>query len=134
MTSEQIAANRKSAGNLVRYQLGLDTIPTADWSYEQRVAFNKALATYIADHPNAFGTQDVLTAQTVAANEYTPMQDESFSISDFVSTTAANAAEPFVAIGDGVITTAKLARLAIPVAAIVAVVILLVSFNKRMNQ
>lgn len=131
MTDAQIAANRKSAGNLVRYQLGLDTIAESDWTYEQRTAFNKALATYIADHPSAFSQQDVLTAGIVQQNTYQPLEDASFSTSDFLSTTAANAAAPFKAIGDGIITTATAARWAIPVIVGVVVIMALVAANRK---
>jgi len=133
MTSEQITANRKSAGNLVRYQLGLDLIAESDWTYEQRTAFNKSLAAYIAAHPNAFAASDLVTAQQVTTNQYTPLQDSSFDAGEFLSTTAANAAAPFQAIGDGIITTANAARWVIPLFAAGAVVLLLLALNKKVG-
>lgn len=134
MTAAQIAANRKSAGNLVRYQLGLDTIPTVDWTYDQRTAFNKALASYISDHPSAFGEQDILTAQIVQTNEYSSLEfAPSFPVSDFVSTLATDVIAPFQAVGNGIITTVTAAKWVIPTVAAVAVVMLLIALNKKVN-
>ena len=51
-TAEQIAANRETAKQTVRQALGLaDRVP-ADWTYEERTAYNKQLAAYIAARPD----------------------------------------------------------------------------------
>lgn len=133
MTTEQLAANRKSASNVIRMRLGLSSIAPSDWTYDQRVQYDQALAAYISSLPAAFSEQDLITAQEVAGNNYGGLQDSSFQFSDFLEETAANAAEPFQAIGDGIISTAKAAKWAIPVIAGVAVILLIIAYNKKVN-
>lgn len=133
LTDAQIAANRKSAANVIRHQLALDTIAPADWSYDQRVQYDQTLAAYILAHQDAFGSQELITAQEVSGNNYGSLEDSSFAFSDFVAEAGANAAAPFQAIGEGVLTAANAAKWAIPLVAGIAVVILLVSLDKRVN-
>lgn len=130
LSPEQIAANRKSAANLIKTQLGLSEKPS-EWTYEQRAQYNKTLAQYIKDHPSSFGAQDAATAEIVSNKTYTPMEDPGFAFTDFVKEVGANAAEPFVAVGKGVINTAKLAGFIMPVVLIGAVIIGLYALNAK---
>jgi hypothetical protein len=77
MTSAEYAANRAAAVTLIRSQQGLANTAPADWTYEQRVAYNKALATYIATNPALFTAQDADTAAAVTVAAYAPLSDNS---------------------------------------------------------
>ena len=53
MTADEISANRAAAVDQVKGQLGLSAIQPSDWTYDQRVTYNKALAAYIQQNPGA---------------------------------------------------------------------------------
>lgn len=75
----------------VRAALGLSNIPPSSWTYEQRTAYNKALAAAIlADAANATPT-DIATAQRVSATEYSPLERYAFGdmVGDFFAEFAA---------------------------------------------
>lgn len=73
-----IDQNRADASALVRQQQGLSNDPSS-WTYEQRVAYNKALAQYITSNPDQFDATDLKTAQTVStANTPPTLLDTSF--------------------------------------------------------
>jgi hypothetical protein len=75
--------NRAAAIASVRDQLGLSSDPSS-WSYDERVNYNKALAGYIAAHPNDFNATDAATAGIVgAADTPTQLLDTSFDWSAF---------------------------------------------------
>jgi hypothetical protein len=83
LTDAQIAANRKSAANVVKNQLGLDVIDVTLWTFDQRVSYDKALAAYISAHPDAFGSQDLAIAADVEQKDYGQLSDPDFSFADF---------------------------------------------------
>lgn len=79
LTSEQIAANLKSARNLAASNLGLrgaNGEEPAGLTYEQRNAYNKELARIIATYPERFGTVAAGVAQGVLAKSYAPLSDQ----------------------------------------------------------
>lgn len=122
---------RKMAAGLVRTQLGLPESPSA-WTYEQRVVYNKALAAYIAANPHLFEDRDLLTADLVSKQAYPALADDSFDVGAFVHETVKPAAEAARAIGDGVFSVANAARWAVPAAAAVLVVMVLIHANRKL--
>lgn len=133
MTAEQIAQNRADAIATVRAQLGLSSKAPADWTYEERVVYNKSLAAYIAARPEQFSDQDILSAEVVSKQQYTPLEDDSFDVGLFVSesfTPLANAAQ---SVGNGVLSVANAAKWAIPLGAAVVGVLLLVHLNRKLG-
>ena len=84
MSSAQAQAIRDARNARVRASLGLADIPPSSWTYEQRIAYNKALsAAVLADASNPMGAvsaQEIATARNVAAKEYTPL--ESYGLGD----------------------------------------------------
>lgn len=70
MTSQE---SRNAAVAIVRQASGLAGIPPSEWTYEQRVQYNKDLAAYIQSHPTAFTAQDVATAKIVEQRAYEPL-------------------------------------------------------------
>lgn len=64
---------RADAVTIVRGNLGLLDTPPAEWTYEQRVEYNKALASYINSHSTIFTPEDRESAQAVAARPYEPL-------------------------------------------------------------
>lgn len=90
---------RAAAVAAVRQQQGLAGIPPAQWSYDQRTAYNKALAAYILARPSGFTATDAGTAAQISARDYSPLQDASFSWGEFtdeVTDRAAATASGFV--------------------------------------
>lgn len=130
MTSAQIAQNRAKAVASVRASLGLNDIPTT-WTYEQRQTYNKALATFIATHPDQFGAQDLQTAEAVAAKPIDQLEDDSFDWGMFAVEATKPALDAAQSIGEGVFTVANLTKFLIPVTAIIALGILLFAFARR---
>lgn len=106
LTSEQIAANRKSASNLAVVKAGLVDVSRSDWTTDQRIAYERALAGIIVQYPDRFGDKDLVTAKNVLNKDYGTEQDTSFSFSDFGSEVASNAndlvGKPLVSLGQGV--------------------------------
>ena len=84
MTPEQA---RATAVNVVRTQQGLAGIPPANWTYDQRTAYNKALAAYILAHPVGFTSADAGTAAQISSKNYDALSDASFSWGMFVEET-----------------------------------------------
>lgn len=106
LTEAQIALNRKSASNLAKRDLGLDTLDVSAWSFDQRAAYNKALAAYIKKYPASFNAQDVATAEAVSQKAYGELADAAFSFGDFAAETVNNAndlvGKPLVNLGQSV--------------------------------
>lgn len=67
----------------VRAAMGLADIPPANWTYEQRTAYNKALASAILTDSAPATDADLATAQKIAALEYAPL--ETYSLGDAAS-------------------------------------------------
>jgi hypothetical protein len=131
MTAEQISANRAAAVVAVRDALGLSKIEPSRWTYEERIAYNKALAAYIAARPEQFSAQDLTTAEYVGKANYVPLEDASFDYGMFAVETVKPAADALKSVGDGVLTVANSAKWAIPLGFAVVGVLLLVNFNRK---
>lgn len=82
MSQLDTTAARAAAAATFKASLGLPASPLA-WTYEQRIAYNKALAAYIQANPAQFSPVDLNTAQIVAAKSYSGLDEASFSWGDF---------------------------------------------------
>jgi hypothetical protein len=116
----------QSAVARVRAAQGLDG-PPSDWTYEQRTRYMHALAAEILRAPELYPAASVEMANRVSVTTYPALQDTSFHWTEFAGELGRNAAAPFQAIGDGVLTVASAARWAIPAAVAVAAVLYLSS-------
>ena len=77
LTAENYAANRRTAAANVRAELSLTDLPPSDWSYSQRIEYNKRLAAVIAANPASFSEQDNRTAEIVTGKTYSPLSENS---------------------------------------------------------
>ena len=123
MTPDQIASNRAAAVATVRAQQGLSNTPT-DWTYDQRVAYDKALAAYILANAALFDSTEISIAETVSQQTYSPLEDDTFQWGEFAVDTFQPASDALQSIGSGVLTVANAAKWAIPVIAVIALVLL----------
>jgi hypothetical protein len=89
-TTEKARLNLRTAARNVRARLGLSANP-AEWSYEQRGQYNKALADAILTYPQSFTPEILTSAQRVKNSTYQALQDASFAWGEFAEETAANA-------------------------------------------
>lgn len=136
ITVEQNRANLRSAERIVAIALNIDN-QGGTWrtalSYEQRVAYDKALADYIVAHPAAFMDQTVQTAKLVASQNLTPLADTGFDLDLFVSATVDNAVQigdSVADIGRGAAAAASSLRWLIPAVLVIAVGIALWKWTK----
>jgi uncharacterized membrane protein YraQ (UPF0718 family) len=60
-----------------KLKLGLPDSPLL-WTYEQRVSYNKELASVIAQNPTDFDTQTQQTANDVNTKVYSSLEDDSY--------------------------------------------------------
>lgn len=74
----------------VRAQLGLDSKPVSEWTYEERTNYNHVLANFLLANPESFSPADVQTITGIANKVYDPLQDASFSLTDFGAEVANN--------------------------------------------
>lgn len=81
ISSETAAYNRRTAATVIRKRLGLLEIPPSDWTYEQRVEYNRELAQYIADNPQSFQDTEIQTAKDIASKAIDPLDDTSLMAS-----------------------------------------------------
>lgn len=140
MTTAQ-TANLNSARRLAADRIGLKfasgEFNTAAIPYEKREAFATELARIITAYPDRFDPVTVATARRELGDRPNePLADvgPASQLSDFVGEVGAQAervGEAVAGIGEGAITTAKLARWAIPAAALVALFIVLRNFSRR---
>lgn len=103
----------------VRAQQGLNDIP-ATWSYDQRIAYNKALAAYIQQNPTSYAPETVTTAGVVSAANYTALDDTSYlaQVSLFSSTFWSKGVDIF----NGLSTLTKFITVAVALASIAYIV------------
>jgi hypothetical protein len=139
ISQAQNLANVRSAERLIAIQQGIDS-PGGDWraglTYDQRVAFDKALADYIIAHPAAFSDATVATARIVAGHKLTPLEDSSFDWEAFSSAVVDNGitlGDRVADVGRGVAATASLAKWVLPVAALVAVALILLGLRRKVG-
>lgn len=67
---------------LAREQLQLESVPPSDWTYEQRIAYNKLLASLISENADSFPPQEVAFARSVVTKAIDPLADNS-TLDDF---------------------------------------------------
>jgi len=82
LTPEQ-ASFMEIAKRLARSNAGLPPerdLASRDFTYEQQIAYNKALAAIIAKYPNRFPANSVDTAKKVMEKQYEPL--ESYSLGE----------------------------------------------------
>lgn len=77
-TPEQAKANREALIIAVRYQLGLQDTRPSDWTYDQRVNYNKTFARYITENPQAFTAGELQVAKDIAHRPLDALDDTSF--------------------------------------------------------
>jgi hypothetical protein len=85
MPTTDSQALRDARGARARAALGLSGIPPADWTYDQRTAYNKAVAAAILADSAGATAQDLATAQRVSAKDYSPLERYAFGdqVGDF---------------------------------------------------
>ena len=135
LTPEQIAANTKSAINIALTQTGLKDKPKTEWTYDERAKYNKALADIIATYPDRFAPSQVTQAKAVEMADYSPLASSDFSFSDFgreVLNNAVAAGDSVAGVGQGVLSTFKLAKWVIPAVGITLVVFWLMGQKKKL--
>lgn len=119
----------------IRATLGLSD-DVSSWSYDDRIAYNKALATYIAQNASSFPAQSVGTANAVLNEHASALQDTGFlsDLSVFGSALGdevLNAGDSVAGVGRGILSTLSSASWLIPLAAFIVVGILLFGFYKK---
>lgn len=60
-----------------RTELNLTNLAPVDWSYSQRIAYNKRLAELIASNEGTIPPQEVAVAKDILAKSYDPLEDTS---------------------------------------------------------
>jgi len=74
---QQVIVNKGMA--IVKAQLGLTNVIPSNWTYEQRSAYNKSLATWLLQNAsNTLSKDQVGVANAIASKQYTPLEDDSF--------------------------------------------------------
>lgn len=134
MTDADYASNRAALSATLRNQLNL-TGPSADWSSDQRIAYNKAYAAAVLANPQNFSPQESATAQAVASAPPSVEQQTGIlsDISTFGSSLADNvlaAGQQVAGIGNGVLNLASAMKYIIPLAGVTVLVILAMGFYK----
>jgi len=89
-TDENARLNLQTAIQNVRARMKLSDTP-ADWSYDERIAYNKALAAEILSYSQSFTPAMVSVATTVQASNPSALEDDSFDLGQFAAETASNA-------------------------------------------
>ena len=89
-TDANARLNLRTAAANVRGQLALSDTPS-DWTYDERIAYNRRLAVYIQQYPQSFTPEILRVARTVELDSYQPLADTSFDWGEFAAETAGNA-------------------------------------------
>ncbi len=136
MTADEISANRAAAVDQVKGQLGLSAIQPSDWTYDQRVSYNKALAAYIQQNPGLFSATDETNAAAVAAKVDSPLDDNSFAsdlavFGDEFENQALRVGGAVASVGNGVINALNLAKYGIPAVILIFVAIKLFGIYEK---
>ena len=121
----------------IRATLGISDDPTT-WSYDQRQAYNRSLAQWIAANPDSVSSTETQIASGILNENATPLDDVSFLSegSAFFSAfedEALAAGDKIGGIGRGVLNLANSASWIIPLAGGIVVVILLLGFYKKQS-
>lgn len=104
------SANLKTAARNAAASIGVDP---ANLTYDERTAFNKALAAEILKYPRSFSDATLETARRIDAKAYQPLDDEGFDLSDFANLTVDNAGKIVDAAGSQLRTLSIVAVLAV---------------------
>lgn len=89
--SEQSARyNLRTAAQDVRDRLGL-TAPASEWTYEQRIIYNRTLAAHIQNYPQSFTPAVLEIAAGVQQSTNAPLESVSFDWGTFAADTLDNA-------------------------------------------
>lgn len=121
----------------IRSNLGLSDVPS-EWTYDERLAYNNALATYINANPGVFSASDLAIANNELNQNNVSLSDTSFTsgLSDFfgnLEDEAVSALDDIGGVGRGVLSTFRLASWVLPLAAVAVVIILLFAFRKKVS-
>ncbi len=108
--------------SIVRQNLGLNDTPKLSWTYDQRIAYNKALSAEILRRSSEFSANQIKEANKVLASPTDHLEDASFDVGQFFEEAGKPLGNALQSIGDGVFSVANAARWAIPVIAVVFVV------------
>jgi hypothetical protein len=92
--------SRQDLIDAARLQLGLSNIAPVDWSYSQRIEYNKLLASLIEQNASNFPPQEVAIARDISAKVYDPLSD--LSALDDLRTFGNEFANQLLATGDAV--------------------------------
>lgn len=135
MTPEEI---RIQTSTLIRGQQGLSADPSS-WSYEQRVAYNKAYADYILANPSLFNANSIEVANHVRTAIYSPLADTSVAsdLSQFgteFTNNLVDAGNSVGGIGRGVLAAAKWSAFLIPGGLIIVAGIYLYGFYLKQKR
>lgn len=128
---------RTLAIQTVRADLGLSNTPS-DWTYNERVKYNKALADYITAHASEFPPQDLAVAQDIAAQTASPLADNGL-LSDLGTFGSAfgdellSAGEKVGAIGTGVLDSVSAVGKLLPVAVVALFVVYVLTLKKKIE-
>ena len=127
---------QQQARSEVLAALGLTHTAPADWTYDQRTAYNKALAAKIVANPAGWAPESVAAAKKVLSSNYAALEGYGIgdAAKDFVSGAAdgvGSVVSSVSSVGEGVKTTLNLTRWLLPLGAVVAVGILLLALFRR---
>lgn len=129
LTEANFAANRKTLGANIRKDMGLTDVQNSDWTYTQRVEFNRRFAAYVDSHPASFSLQDQKTAEGVAAEVITDLDD--VGILADLSTFAGAAGDELSAINEAVNPfSASNRKLVLTVVVVAAIAFVFVKYGK----
>jgi len=124
MSTQSSQAAREAAIKAVRSALGLSDTPS-DWTYAQRVEYNKTLANYMLNNPEKFDDSTLNIAEQVSKSEYSALEDSSFDFGMFAAETVKPITQAAQSVGQGVFSVANMAKWLLPLLALVAAFVLL---------
>lgn len=134
---------RQDLINTARLQLGLSDIPPADWSYNQRLEYNRLLASLIAANATSFPPQEVAIARQIEAQAFDPLADNSAlddlrTFGDEFANQLEQTVDSVADVGRGVRDTVSLAGKSLPYIAALAFlgvcVWAVIKYDPRRNQ
>lgn len=119
----------------IRATLGLSATPS-DWTYDERLAYNNALSTYVQRNSTSFSPEELAIAQRQSAENPTALDNTGFlsDLSSFggaIADEAVSAGNSIAGVGKGVLSTFDMAKWLIPTVAILVVGILLFGLYKK---
>lgn len=145
VSKAQSAANARTAARVIARELGFFTdrdgggFVVADLSPENQVRLGDALADYVSRHPALFDADAMASARYHLSLSATgkPLARPGASLDDYAGallSQATAAADAVGGIGRGVLNTAKLAEIVLPLGALFVVGFLLYGFFLRQKQ